>query len=198
MEPCVVYGCAFAKVLCFPQFYFITFLSQTFHQQIRFEAKSEFRGHIAGSPLEWNLDNDEPGDHISAQISSHMFRSVLRSVHKCSDDFTDAEIRSDAQITVCGCVCVCGCGCVLCVLCVWVGVCLCVWVCVCCVCLQMLKSMQILRSMHRSVLRSIPRCSDRCLGQFTDAQMISQTFRSVQMLRSMCVWVCVVCVCGCV
>jgi hypothetical protein len=76
-------------------------------KQSCFEAKSVFRGHIAGSPPEWKLDKGELGDQISAQISSQMRRSVLRSVHRCSDNFTDAHISADAQIKVCEGVSVC-------------------------------------------------------------------------------------------
>jgi hypothetical protein len=79
---------------------------------------------------------------------------VLRSVHICSD-----QCRcSDQCVWVCagvGVCCVCGCVCVS----VCVGV--------CCVCLQMFRSVQMPRSMVRSVLRSVHRCSD----QRTDAQI---------------------------
>jgi hypothetical protein len=76
------------------------------------------------------------------------------------------QISADVQINVSGCVCVC----------VWVWVCVvcvcwcvCVSVCVgvCCDCLQMFTSVQMPRSMLRSVLTSVHRCSD----QRTDAQI---------------------------
>jgi len=76
------------------------------------------------------------------------------------------QISADVQINVSGCVCVCVCGCG-CVLCACVGVCVSVCVGVCCDCLQMFRSVQMPRSMLRSVLTSVHRCSD----QRTDAQI---------------------------
>ena len=73
--------------------------------------------------------------------------------------------------------------------CVCVGVWVCVWVCVtvCVVCLQMLRSVQMSRS--GQMLRSVHRCSDQC----TDAQI------SVGGCVCVCLWVCVsVCLCVCV
>ncbi len=52
------------------------------------------------------------------QLPRCMFRWVLRSVHRSSDEWTYAQISANAQIKVCGCVSVCVCGCVVCVVCV--------------------------------------------------------------------------------
>jgi hypothetical protein len=121
----------------------------------------------------------------SGQMPKDMLRSVLRSVHRCSD-----QCRcSDQGVWVCLCVLVWVC--VVCVgVCVSVCLCVCVsvGVCVLCVCLQMFKSVQTPRSMLRSVLKSVHRCSGQC--RCSD--------QCVWVCLCVWVWVCVVCVCGCV
>jgi hypothetical protein len=104
----------------------------------------------------------------SVQMPRSMLKSMLKSRHR---------MCVGVSVFVCVGVGVGACQCV--------GVCVCLSVCagVCFVCLQMLKSVQIPRSVLRPVLTSKHRCSDQC----TDAQ------------ASVCgvgVRVCV-CVCGC-
>ena len=103
------------KCCVFDIFASSAFIHKSMNKKICFGALSSFRGHIAGSPPAWNLDNGELGDQMcsdqftDAQMSAQIISQMLRSFHRCS-----YQCRCSDQ-GVCGCVCVsvcCECGCV--------------------------------------------------------------------------------------
>jgi len=109
----------------------------------------------------------------SVQMPRSVLRTMLRSVHSCSDQCRCSSVWV--------CLCVYGCGCCVCVsVCVRVGVCV--------LCLQMFRSVQMPRAMLRSVLKSVHRCAEQC----TTAQISVCGCVSVSVSVSVCV-----CVCGC-
>ena len=87
----------------------------------------------------------------SVQMPRSMLKSMLKSRHRMCVGVS-VFVCVGVGVGVCQCV----------------GVCVCLSVCagVCFVCLQVLKSVQIPRSVLRPVLTSKHRCSDQC----TDAQ----------------------------
>jgi hypothetical protein len=103
------------------------------------------------------------------EMPRSMLRSVLRSVHGCSD-----QCRCSDQ---CMCVYGCGCGCV-CVCCVCVSVCVRVGACVFCVSADAQinadaqSHAQISTQISAQMLRAVHNCSDQWRPAVTDAAAV--------------------------